>query len=162
MSKGFTKFCGVVLDTLGYYGIYKKDPKVSSYYSREYFSCLPKKTTAADITPECVIRGNEVYTGGMSGGSCYDNGDRSYHSEPGDGGSPELESLDKILEVVCPDITFLKYKLLLSKAEITTETYGDSDYYGNTSNYAWKQVSIGKLYDALLEIGVLSKEYTEE
>ena len=90
----------------------------------------------------------------MSGGNCWDNSvPQAYTSND----KPEdLGILDAILEKVCPDINFLKYKKLydtLTKYDTRTE----SQYYGNSSDFANKTIYIKELYQYLVD-----EKYIEE
>ena len=93
----------------------------------------------------------EWVIGGKTGGSCYG----SEHMEPREPEpEPEFEDLDKILEVMHPELTFLQYKRL-SREVIQSDTYNDGDYYGNDRIMARKQINLSKLYDYLVEKGWL-------
>lgn len=91
-------------------------------------------------------------TGGLSGGSCWDTGDEDtrYYSEEGD---PEVEfdELDEILERVCPDISYLKFRKLEKLIEHDSAT--ENEYYGNYSIYSIKRLVVEKLWDFLVEHG---------
>ena len=86
-------------------------------------------------------------TGGQSGGSCWDTGDSVYSSDDGEL-EPEFDDLDKILEIICPEVSFLQYKKILREV-IKNNSYRDDDYYGNYTNIAQKYVLLKDLYNAL-------------
>ena len=86
-------------------------------------------------------------TGGQGGASCWDEGPAQYYATEGSP-QPEFEELDKILEVVCPNIGFLQYKRICREV-VKDQRYSDSDYYGNYDNYAIKYVMMKDLYNAL-------------
>jgi len=93
--------------------------------------------------------------GGVSGGSCWDDGEgRDPHYAVG--GDPEIElgNLDTVLEAFCPDINFLKYKMLVKEVQ-EVDTYCENEYYGNYTNYGIKTVSLKKLYTYLTEKDML-------
>lgn len=95
----------------------------------------------------------EWETGGYSGGSCYsDSNPQPYVS---DNREPEFEALDKILEAICPEISFLKYKNLASEV-ITYSDRTQGEYYGNSINYDIKTLHLKKLYESLDGRGLLS------
>jgi hypothetical protein len=90
----------------------------------------------------------EWTTGGSSGASCW-------NSEPSvpyvsDEPPKELGVLDGILEAIKPDLSFLQYRTL-SNNLIKSDSRRESDYYGNCSNYAIKQVNLTELYDYLVK-----------
>lgn len=84
--------------------------------------------------------------GGQSGGSCWSSGDTHY-TIPGET-EPEFNQLDEILDIVCPTITFLKYKQLNRECVKVVE-HTSSDYYGNYTNYASKYITLDDLYSYL-------------
>lgn len=88
-------------------------------------------------------------TGGATGGNCWGaSADQRVHAEP----EEELDSLDKILEDVCPTISFMAYRKLMREV-LETGTETQSEYYGNYYNYAYKRVYHRALYDALVAAG---------
>lgn len=98
----------------------------------------------------------EIYwcTGGQSGGSCWGGEHYPVSGDP----EPEFEDLDQILEAVCPGISFLQYKRLCQEViefEEDAKGHGGSDYYGNYRTYSAKKVNLRKLYDTLVEKGLL-------
>lgn len=132
-----------------YGGLSFGDPagNAGNHYSRDrYFYFNDDATNARiDKTQEPYIF-TEYEVSGYSGGGYEDGADaRSYvSSEP----PKELTLFDSILELVCPEISFLKYKTLLS-AVLETDTRTQDEYYGNSTNYAVKKVSLVKLFDEL-------------
>jgi hypothetical protein len=90
--------------------------------------------------------------GGLAGGSCY--GTEHY---PRDGeAEPDMEDLAKILEEVCPGITFLQYRKL---GKLLKEyEHSSHDYYGNYTDYRTKYIEVQDLYNALNEMGLLNEE----
>lgn len=96
----------------------------------------------------------EWNTGGIEGGSCYENSD----PQPYTSNEPEKElfCLDVILEHFIPNLSFLQYKALTAKL-VTRGTREERHYYGNRDNYSFKQVSLKELYDYMKE-----KKWLEE
>lgn len=93
--------------------------------------------------------------GGMSGGSCYDEGtkDNHYHrtGEPAPIGFIDLV---KVLTAVCPNLTFLQYEMV--KGIIKSDVETEYEYYSNSSSYGYQVVILQDLYDKLVEIGAIS------
>ena len=85
--------------------------------------------------------------GGQSGGSCYDTDDHVYHPIDPDT-EPEFNDIDKILEVLAPDISFIQYKSIVRDV-LKQNTKKQNDYYGNHSNYAVKYILLEELFEAL-------------
>lgn len=98
-----------------------------------------------DISKEWLI-------GGIGGGSCWDDGSSNPHYARQADEEPEDESLDLILEVLCPKISFLQYKKLTKEnLFIETEKYYN-EYYGNHSEYRIKTLNLEVLFNTLKEI----------
>ncbi len=91
----------------------------------------------------------EWITGGITGGNCWDNQTHLRESDQ----EPEFSSLDKILENLYPNITFLQYKKLMKLVK-TTE-YISSGYYGNYEEYRVEYIILQDLYDSLVEMKVI-------
>ena len=93
----------------------------------------------------------EWRVGGMRGGSCW--GDHPYPIDADD--EPEFNVLDQILELICPNISFLQYKNISSQAIVRGE-YRDNDYYGNYTDYKTKTIILKNLFDVLRNKGLIS------
>ena len=91
-------------------------------------------------------------TGGMSGGSCWDDGTEDHHYGVSSSPEPEFEDLDTIMEKLYPEITFMIYKRM-AQAIIKTTEYTDIEYYGNYYEYTVKYVDLTDLYEFLKEKG---------
>ncbi len=88
--------------------------------------------------------------GGTSGGNCWGDEAHPFHT---DDPEPELD-LDKLFEVICPNMTFLQYrKVIASVLKRSTETY--EEYYGNSTVNGAKEVNFSELYNALVKFGVI-------
>lgn len=87
--------------------------------------------------------------GGQSGGSCWDDGDSSYYSIPGEP-EPDKYLLDSILELVKPGISFLTYRKIRENV-ISYSEYSQNDYYGNYTDYRIRYIDLSKLYDMIYE-----------
>lgn len=87
-------------------------------------------------------------TGGVTGGSCYDEGSsRHYGREAED--EPEDEYLDVLLEEVCPDLTFLQYRALLKAGLYSYRDSSENEYYGNYTDYRNRKTNLDVLYETL-------------
>lgn len=91
------------------------------------------------------VKGSSWCLGG-TWANCWGNSG-SVSSEPEPDGFDEL---DKILEDISPNITFLQYKRIVSNVVLTDE-YGDSDYYGGRTLYAYRYFYVESLYNELKE-----------
>ena len=93
-------------------------------------------------------------TGGISGGSCWDDGESGdpHYAIEGDK-EPEFNTIDKILLAICPNLSYLQYKTLVTI--IKEDSYAVNEYYGNCTYYAYKYVSLRDLFDKLVEMKLL-------
>ena len=112
---------------------------------RKLISGYGKKAVWEDVT-ELELRWR---TGGLEGGNCWDGQDRQY--AVGGEAEPAFEDFDNLLEKVCPDLSYLRYKKLERLIEIGEER--ENEYYGNYSIHAVKTLSIDTLWDFLNEHG---------
>jgi hypothetical protein len=87
-------------------------------------------------------------TGGMDGGNCWGGEARAYKTNVRE---PELALLDALLLKVAPKISFLEYKQLLTLVESGETTH--YEYYGNSTDYAYKYIKLSALETALAEMG---------
>jgi len=78
-------------------------------------------------------------TGGVGGGSCWDegdNGDGSYQDPHYDRESEEpvpIVLLENFLREYYPDLSLSQYRDLMS--HVQTTDWGENEYYGNYTNY---------------------------
>lgn len=93
-------------------------------------------------------------TGGMGGGSCWDDGSQPTHHYSIDGEpEPDFDDLDTLLLKLCPDITFLQYKKLINGL-VKQSSYTEDEYYGNSTTYGVKTISLSELVAKLQEMGL--------
>lgn len=69
---------------------------------------------------------------------------------------PELDNLDDFLLKYYPTCSFLQYKKIIQKTNLTQ--HQDSDYYGGSTTQANKKLNIHDLSDVLLNFNLISKE----
>jgi hypothetical protein len=87
-------------------------------------------------------------TGGMDGGNCWGGTAKAYTTGVRE---PELLLLDSLLMKVAPKISFLEYKTLLALVQTGETTH--YEYYGNSTDYAYKYIALRDLEIALREMG---------
>jgi hypothetical protein len=130
----YEEFLSIVKDDLGLYVNFDPDPR---NHRRD------KKAIARPAI------GDTWVTGGQCGGSCWDTGDEDNHrpldSEP----EPDLKDLHRILEHVCPSLSFLCYTRLQRELIKVSDGFGYSEYYGNYTNASGKYVYMDELYKFL-------------
>lgn len=104
-----------------------------------------------------AIDADELYleaswvTGGLTGGSCWDEGESRYYPVPAED-EPEDEVVDSILEKVCPSLTFLQYRRLTKASIYRYEDTQQNEYYGNSTHYRHRTVDLEVLYRTLRDI----------
>lgn len=77
---------------------------------------------------------------------CWGGCHSAYVSDP-----VEFTQFDKFLEEKKPTITFLQYKKIWNEC-VSTDTYGEGDYYGGSVTYMYYMCDMEKLYKMLEEI----------
>jgi hypothetical protein len=95
------------------------------------------------------IRSDKWCTGGAYG-SCWGGGLSPVSPDE----QPEFDELDELLSNICPTITFLQYKKIMSGCVSFEDTH-ESDYYGGGCSYRRYVCDIQKLYDALSRFGYI-------
>lgn len=102
-------------------------------------------------------RKNPYFTSNNSwvlGGTSY-GWDGSEH--PLSASEPEnFDEFDNLMEKICPNMTFLQYKKIYRKC-VEQDERSISDYYTSGSEGYWT-CNIAKLYDTLIEMGLLKEE----
>lgn len=93
----------------------------------------------------------EWSTGGYSGGNCWDDTESTYYFS--DNPEPDFTVFDQILEKVCPQISFIQYKALCR--HIVYNSRSEAEYYGNSTNYSSKSISVDTLYSELISKGLI-------
>lgn len=88
-------------------------------------------------------------TGGDWGGNCWSDERTGYGPDPEQ--EPEFTELDVILEKIAPSISFIQYKLLMSK--VVYDSHTEYEYYGNHTQYGIKEINIDDVWNFLKEKG---------
>jgi hypothetical protein len=138
-------------------GYYSRVKSKNSWHSDYYAYKSPKfdKKTGEAANPPTLddVLHHEWVTGGVSGGSCWDQGESRHYPRDGQP-EPDFTELDNVLESLCPNLSFLQYKKLAS-AIIKVESRTEDEYYGNSTTYSVKLVRLGDLYDKLKELKLI-------
>ena len=90
---------------------------------------------------------SDTWSLGGTYGNCWDN-DLGYVSP--DEQPASFTELDELLENLCPQLTFLKYKELYRQCVII-EQKTENDYYGGSVQYAFYKCNIAKFFELLNE-----------
>jgi hypothetical protein len=136
---------------------FTEDQKKKRWHWREHNYVKRSGKNLKDINLDDVIM-THWSSGGVSGGSCWDDGSNDPHYPVSGDDEPELVELDIILDVVCPQMTRKEYKQLLNGVQpelVQYEEWSVSEYYGNYTDYRLKQVSLRRLYERLTAMGLL-------
>ena len=86
--------------------------------------------------------------GGTWGSYTGASGDISPDKQP-----ESFDEFDKLIEEICPNITFLNYKKVYS-ACVTVEEEEEHDYYGGCEHFAFYRCDIAKLKEKLRELNI--------
>jgi hypothetical protein len=89
------------------------------------------------------MRSSEWSLGGSWANCWGDSGSVSGEAQPA-----SFKEFDSLLEKVCPDISFLKYKNLMNTC-VTTDEYNEGDYYGGNVTYGYFELDVIQLYKEL-------------
>ena len=93
-----------------------------------------------------------VETGGVSGGSCWEDSDPEPYET--DNTLPDdFPALDCLMQGIRPCLSKQEHKGLLSL--VTEDSYTDYEYYGNCTYYRFKMASLPDLYGYLTHRGWL-------
>lgn len=134
------------------YDQFLSEVKELAYIRNKFWKDVDRWSAKPALNTDNVIY-QEWRTGGISGGSCWDDGETDNHYALDAEESPEtFDELIAILEKFWPDISFLNYHKLITPI-IHHDDYTLYEYYGNHTNYAVKYVDIKELYDLLKEHG---------
>lgn len=116
-------------------------------YFRDYVERFYDNKEALDnFLPHNYI-GFCVRTGGHSGGSCF--GDEASY-EKADNINLDSDYLDKVLEVIAPDVSYLTYRKIEKQIIFQTE-HIEYEYYGNNDIYFVQLIPIQPLLEMLKE-----------
>jgi hypothetical protein len=100
---------------------------------------------------------SESWCLGGTWADCWGNGGNVSSDSPPEG----FSELDRILEAVCPGITFIQYRRLWSEC-VYDDQFGDSDYYGGSTTYAVYKFRVSSLYQALVDRELYEIDYEYE
>lgn len=101
-----------------------------------------------------LMKSDEWSLGGSCG--CIGGGTYPVSAEP----QPiSFKEFDDVLERICPTITFMQYKKLYADC-VRTETRGDSDYYGGSTEHACFVCDLEILYKGLVGLGAIKGEHS--
>jgi hypothetical protein len=121
-------------------------------YQERFHMIAPKEKRALDLDQHYLYV--EWCSGGIGGGSCWDDGKEDVHHYS-ISGEPEsdFDDIDTILTELCPNLSFLQYKQLMKITK--RESYSQNEYYGNSTDYTYKYVLLRDLLNKLVEMGFL-------
>jgi len=68
-----------------------------------------------------------------------------------------FETFDDIMEELCPDISFMRYKKIYNRC-VSTDTSSENDYYDGSSESAYYICDMKELFDQLSELGLINEE----
>lgn len=109
-----------------------------------------KRKYGADKAQKTKYMYSESWSGGGSWGDCWGNEGTISPDSP-----LAFKELDRLLEKICPNITFLQYKKIQDECT-TYDEYSSYDYYGGCEyRHRWK-CDMEKLYEMLKEMKLIN------
>jgi hypothetical protein len=100
-----------------------------------------------------IVKSDSWSLGGTYG-NCWDD---TKHQVSGEPQPASFSEFDDLLESACPSIGFLQYKKLYN-ACMTTDTRGESDYYGGHIEYGFYKFKVEELFDKLIELDIITED----
>jgi hypothetical protein len=93
-------------------------------------------------------------TGGVNGGSCWENSNPTSYSV----GKVDDDFTDLVncLEEVAPQVTMLQFRKIEKLISYVEDTY--YEYYGNCVYYRIDYIKLGELWDILEDMGYVSND----
>ena len=132
--------------------------------SLEEFIIKAGNVITQPVVMNCCMKGNKVLSknglyvewriGGIGGGSCWGTENNDPHYALSGDDEPDFIELDSFLEKVCPSMTFLQYKNIISRC-LKSYEYTITEYYGNNSVYKVKWICLENLYNILIEKNII-------
>lgn len=95
---------------------------------------------------ECVELMKDLSIEWCHGGTSfsYDGSEHTVSPES----EPEFDVLDNLIEMINPDISFLKYKKIVREC-VDVSTFNSAGFYGGTATSSSKTLNLRQLYEAL-------------
>lgn len=128
----------------------KNNPQNTWWSDRDFQSFYDSEKSLADLLKSGYI-GFAVRTGGKTGGNCW-GGESSYEAESDV--NLDNDYLDKVLEIISPEVTYLTYRKI-EKSIIQTMEYTKHEYYGNNDVYQVQLIPVKELVLMLEEKNIL-------
>lgn len=94
-----------------------------------------------------MVLSSDWCTGG-TWGDCWGN-----HGGVSGSAPEKFTAFDTILELIAPDISFLKYKKIKEEC-VNINEYGQSDYYGGSTTHSYWYFKVSKFYEILKREGI--------
>ena len=115
------------------------------------------KTTTYDITIKQFSNNDDklesdYWSLGGNYGTCWDSQLHTIHpsSQP-----TSFQEFDNMLGEICPNMTFLQYKKAYNES-VSISEWTENDYYGGAESFARYVCDLRKLYECLVEFGLIS------
>jgi hypothetical protein len=102
-----------------------------------------------DIGKPC-LHSEAWRTGGVGGGSCWDDGTEDVHYELDSEGSETITILEEFLEEFYPHLSLSQYKGLM--LHIMNDDWSEPEYYGNYTNYECAYITFEDIAEYLVKL----------
>lgn len=103
------------------------------------------------LNPEDFFLYDERCSGGITGGSCWDEGESRHYAYASN--DTWDDSLKEVVKEFAPNLTFIQFDQLEQLYQNSER--GESEYYGNSTQYQVRTISLKVLYDQLRSWGYL-------
>jgi hypothetical protein len=115
-----------------------------------YLSGSIDKLNGVDLKDFKGLVSESWRTGGVGGGSCWDEGDEDPHYELVEEESEPIKALEKFLEEFYPHLSISQYKEIMQ--HVQTEYWTDYEYYGNHTDYACRYITFESIANTLVNL----------
>lgn len=113
---------------------------------KEKLNIIPWKDWRSNSEQNKKDRIGVSWSMGGTSGSCWDD---TIITVSGDT-EPNFIEIDLILDYYCPDISYVKYKIMHNKL-INNDQGREGDYYGGCITYGYKYIYLEELFNWLKE-----------
>jgi len=125
----------------------EKATKVKSDSRSVLYHSIVKETS--EDGGYCLVK--SWRSGGVGGGSCWDDGTQDNHYSFSGESEPSWDALDLVVRELFPSLSYIHYTELMRKQ--TMDNFTEYEYYGNSSNYHLAFLSLRDIYNFVIENG---------
>lgn len=131
--------------------LYIKSKKKKYYSGLDINSISKYQSTTHSL--DALYFYTQWISGGVGGGSCWDDGDEDHHYSISGEKEANLIELEDLLLKLVPNISYLQFRKI--EGIIKHDVYEVNEYYGNSTTYNYKILNLKELFDKLIEMNLL-------